>query len=71
MDSQQAEVKVYTSNTDSQNKSSSPSSPKVSVNSPMPSEVTQDNSQLSDATTIILSSPSQALEISSQETLEF
>ena len=41
MDSQQAEVNVYTSNTDSKNKSSSPS--KVSVNSPMSSEVTQDN----------------------------
>ena len=44
MDSQQAEVNVYTSNTDSQNKSSSPS--KVSVNSPMSSEVTQDNSSV-------------------------
>ena len=76
MDSQQAEVNVYTSNTDSQNKSSSPS--KVCVNSPMSSEVTQDNyqessfsnTQLSDATTITLSSPSQAHEISSQETLD-
>ena len=74
MDSQQAEVNVYISSPDSQNKSSSPS--KVSVNSPMSSEVTQDNyqessfsnTQLSGATTITLSSPSQALEISSQET---
>ena len=76
MDSQQAEVNVYTSNTDSKNKSSSPS--RVFVKSPMSSEVTQDNyqessfsnTQLIDATTITLSSPSQALEIGSQETLD-
>ena len=76
---QSTEVNVYTSNTDIQNKSSSPSSPKVSVNSLMPSEVTEDNyqessfsnTQLSDATTITLSSPSPALEVSSrQETLD-